>query len=116
MAAAEPKLLHAPVGAALLTADLGVADGDVQEAVRWHTTGRSGMALLEKVVYLADFIEPNRDYPGVAELRDTARASLDQALLQAVEQTIRSVLSRGMLLHPRSVEFRNSLILERRKA
>lgn len=107
---AEPKLLHAPVGAALLPADLDVTDPVVLEAVRWHTTGHAGMCLLEKVVYLADCIEPHRRYTGVTELRQAAWNSLEQALLMAVNRTIHSVLSRGMLLHPRSVEFRNCLI------
>ncbi len=114
VAMAEPKLLHAPVGAALLPADLGITDTAVLEAVRWHTTGHPRMGLLEKVVYLADCIEPLRNYPGIKELRLIARNSLEKALLKALNRTINSILSRGMLLHPHSVAFRNRLIQEER--
>ncbi len=107
---AEPKLLHAPVGAALLSEELGIFDPAVIKAVAYHTTGRSRMSLLEKVVYLADFIEPGRDFTGVEQIRQLARVQLNAALVAAVEHTIRSVLERGMLLHPRTIQFRNSLL------
>ncbi len=106
----EPKLLHAPVGAALLPKELGVSDPAIIKAVASHTTGCGRMTLLEKVVYLADFIEPARDFAGVDQVRQLAREQLDAALLAAVEHTIRSVLDRGMLLHPRTIRFRNSLL------
>lgn len=108
--AVEARLLHAPVGAALLPGKLGIKDPAIIRAVAFHTTGRSGMTLLEKIVYLADLIEPERSYPGVAELRLSARFSLEEAILAAVERTICSVLERGLLLHPRSIELRNSLL------
>ncbi|MEW5784716.1 MAG: bis(5'-nucleosyl)-tetraphosphatase (symmetrical) YqeK, partial [Bacillota bacterium] len=111
---AEPRLLHAPVGAALLPVDLQIVDAAVIKAVAYHTTGRRGASLLERIIYLADFIEPNRSYPGVEKLRPMARDNLEQALLAAVEQAIRSVLERGLLLHPRSIGFRNDLLAELR--
>ncbi len=108
---AEPGLLHAPVGAALLPVKLGIRDVGIIEAVTYHTTGRQDASLLEKIVYLADYIEPGRRYPLVNKVRETAEGSLHTALLLAVEQTIKKVLDRGKVLHPRSVEFRNSLLL-----
>lgn len=111
----EKRLLHAPVGAALLPVELGITDSAVLRAVAYHTTGRAKMSLLEKVLYLADFIEPGRDFDGVKKLREIARTDLDRALLAAVEQTIQSVLIRGLLLHPRSVQFRNSLLTSLRE-
>ncbi len=106
----EPRLLHAPVGALLLKRDLGLDDEDILTAVRFHTTGVPGMSLLDKILYLADYIEPGRDYEGVSEIRKLAENSLEQALLAAVDNTIRSVLRRGLLLHPDSVRFRNSIL------
>lgn len=106
----ETRLLHAPVGAALLRMELGIDDPEIISAVTYHTTGRRKMSLLEKVVYLADFIEPNRDFPGIGLLRKLAHENLDAALLSAVDLTIKSVLERGLPLHPRSVRFRNSLL------
>ena len=106
----EKGLLPAPVGAALLPVELGVTDSAVIKAVAYHTTGRAQMSLLEKILYLADIIEPGREFDGVEKLREIAHADLERALLAAVEQTIQSVLKKGLLLHPRSVQFRNSLL------
>ncbi len=109
------RLLHAPVGAALLKFELGLTDTAVLKAVAYHTTGREKMSLLEKVLYLADLIEPERDFDGVELLREIAFTGLEPALLAAVDQTIQSVIRRGMLLHPRSVQFRNSLLASLRE-
>lgn len=106
------KLLHAPVGAALLKIELEIDDPEIISAVAYHTTGRSGMSLLEKIVYLADYIEAGRLYDGVENVRNIALKNLDQALLLAVDTAIRSVVDRKLLLHPQSVAFRNSLICE----
>lgn len=111
----EKRLLHAPVGAALIKSELGIFDADIIRAVAFHTTGRNGMTLLEKVIYLADYIETGRKFEGVDLIRKTAHSNLDQALLSAVNQTIRSVLNRDLMLHPRSVAFRNSLLAEAAK-
>ncbi|MFO8191877.1 MAG: bis(5'-nucleosyl)-tetraphosphatase (symmetrical) YqeK [Bacillota bacterium] len=106
----EPRLLHAPVGAALLPLELGIEDDEILQAVAFHTTGHSDMSLLDKVIYLADCIEDGRRYRGVDRIRELACEDLDRALLAAVERTIYSILQRGMLLHPQSVKLRNSLI------
>lgn len=111
---AEPRLLHAPVGAALLPLEMKITDTAVLNAIACHTTGSSRMSLLARIVYLADVIEPGRDYPGVERLRQEAFQDFTGALLAAVENTIGSVLARGLLLHPRSVSFRNQLLLEKR--
>ncbi len=90
-------LMHAPAGAALARQKYGVEDHAVLSAIRWHTTGHEGMTKLEKIVYLADFIEPNRpDYPGLAELRAEAFRDLDSAVRLAAENTMRYVRARGL--------------------
>lgn len=106
----EPALLHAVAGASVAEHEFGVRDPDVLAAIRYHTTGRAGMSRLERVIYLADCIEPGRDFPGVARLQELARSSLDGAVLAALEQTIRYVLDRGRLLHPDTVAARNDLL------
>ncbi len=106
----EPRLLHAPVGAALIRKELQINDPDILSAVANHTIGRSGMSQLEKIVYLADYIERGRDFPAVNKIRQAALENLEQALLEAVEFAIRSVLDRKLLLHPRSIAFRNELL------
>ena len=72
-------MLHAVPGAAAARRLFGESEA-VCAAIRWHTTGRAGMTRLEKILYLADMIEPNRDYPGVENLRRLAREDLDAAV------------------------------------
>ncbi len=106
----EHRLLHAPVGSALINKELKISDPEILRAVANHTTGRPGMGRLERVVYLADYIEKGRDFPSVDKIRKAAREDLDRALLEAVEFAIRSVIERRLMLHPRSVAFRNELV------
>ncbi len=106
----EPQLLHAPVGAFLVRNELKIEDMQIVRAVAYHTTGSPRLDLLGRLIYLADFIEKGRSYPGVDRLRELAFSDLQRALLTAVENTIRRVLSRGSLLHPLSVAFRNDLL------
>ncbi|RQD76832.1 MAG: HD domain-containing protein [Candidatus Syntrophonatronum acetioxidans] len=111
----SPDLLHGPLGALLVKKDLGIDDKDILEAIRYHTTGKASLGKLAALVFLADYIEENRSYPGVEEIRELAFQDLEKALLRALDQTIRYVLDRGMLLHPDSVNFRNHILLERKK-
>lgn len=91
----NPNLAHGKIAAAFMEAELGVNDRDILNAVSYHTTGRRGMSLLEKVVYMADATERGRDYPGVEELRKTAVRDLDEAMIIALGNTIKYVGSRG---------------------
>ena len=92
------KLLHAKTGAAIAEQEFGAAP-EVAEAIRWHTTGRAGMSLLEKIVYMADYIEPNRSFPGVEELRRLAYEDLDGAMRLGFEMSIEDVRSYGNTVH-----------------
>ena len=92
------NLAHGKIAAAVMERDFGVSDEDVLNAVSFHTTGRAGMSKLEKVVYLADAIEPGRDYPGVEEIRALANESLDGACLLLMEMTVDYVNGRGLPL------------------
>lgn len=108
---AQPLLLHGPVAAALLQEQGLVTDSAVLDAIRWHTTGRAGMSLLERVIWVADYIEPGRNFPGVGDIRREAERNLDNALLIALDSTLRYVLQRGWLLHTYSVHARNWLLM-----
>lgn len=82
---ANTELWHAPVGAFLVEKEVGLTDEDILNAIRYHTSGRPGMSSLEKVIYVADYIEPGRKFPGVEEVRELAEQDLDKALLQALK-------------------------------
>lgn len=107
---AQPLLLHGPVAAAWLQEQRLVEDTAVLDAIRYHTTGRAGMDLVEKIIWLADYIEPGRCFPGVDAIRTLAEQSLDQALLKGLDNGMLYVISRGWLLHPLSVHARNALL------
>ncbi|MEG1432924.1 bis(5'-nucleosyl)-tetraphosphatase (symmetrical) YqeK [Eubacterium sp.] len=108
----EPQLLHGPVGAVVAQRDYGITETAVLSAIHYHTTGRVGMSTLEKIIYLADFIEEDRNYPGVEKLRVCAMEDLDRAMILAFSNTIRYIASIGGLIHPSTVDARNSLVLE----
>jgi predicted HD superfamily hydrolase involved in NAD metabolism len=102
--AEEPKLLHAPLGVALARKEFGVEDPDVLSAIGCHTTGKENMTLLEKVIYMADMVEEGRDFPGVREMRKTARRDINEGLIQAIGECIAHVRRKGRTLHPDSVQ------------
>ncbi|MDT8902233.1 bis(5'-nucleosyl)-tetraphosphatase (symmetrical) YqeK [Anaeroselena agilis] len=108
----EPMLLHAPVGAMIASRDFGVDDPEVLAAIRWHTTGGPSMALLDEIVFLADYIEPARSFPGVDRLRELAGEDLPVALLAAYDQTLSHLLAERRLIHPATVEGRNALLMK----
>ena len=101
---ATPKIWHQISGAHFARTRLGVTDEDVLGAIRWHTTGRAGMSRLEKLICLADSIEPGRDYPGVARMRELARTDLDGALLLSFERLLEHVKERGLPVNPTTLE------------
>lgn len=98
----RPILLHGPVAAVLATEGLGVEDGAVLEAVRVHTTGEPGMGPLALALYVADKIEPARDYPSVGELRKLAGESLHRATLASLRRTHAHNRDRDRPTHPES--------------
>ncbi len=100
----SPKLLHGPVAAELARRELGVEDGEVLEAIRAHTTGRPGMGPLSLVLYVADKIEPARDYPSVENLRRLAGRDLREAAAESLRRSIAHNEERGRPTHPASIE------------
>jgi predicted HD superfamily hydrolase involved in NAD metabolism len=99
----SPKLLHGPVAAELARRELGVDDEEVLRAVRAHTTGEPGMGSLALVLYVADKIEPARDYPSVGRLRTLAREDLNAAAEESLRRAIAHNEKRGKSTHPASL-------------
>ena len=111
---AMPLLLHAYIGASLVKEDYGVTDQAICQAIFRHTVGGAGMTELDKVIYFADMIEPNRDYPQVEELRRLSRlASLDEMFFAGLVQSLNFVLRKGSLVHPDTVTAYNEILLKR---
>jgi predicted HD superfamily hydrolase involved in NAD metabolism len=106
------ELWHAPVGAYLAEKEAGITDCEVLDAIRYHTSGRTGMTLLEKVIYLADYIEPGRHFPGVEEVRELAESSLDKALIKSVQNTIMFLVKKGQPVFPATFHTYNDLLMK----
>ncbi len=105
------ELWHAPAGAYLVEREAGITDKEVLDAIRYHTSGRPGMTLLEKVIYLADYIEPGRHFPGVEEVRALAKEDLEKALIQAVKNTILFLMKKNQPVYPESFQTYNDLVM-----
>jgi len=106
----DKELWHAPVGAWVAEHEFGVTDTEVLNAIRYHTSGRRDMSQLEKIVCLADYMEPGRDFPGVDKIRELSEHSLEQALLAGFNSTISFLLEKGKRIFPLTIEARNSLL------
>lgn len=106
------KLLHSKTGACIARQVFGAGD-DIYWAIFWHTTGKADMSTLEKVIYLADYMEPTRDFPGVEVLRGLAETDLDAAVLLGLEMSIEDLEDRGMTPHHNTLEARDWLLAHR---
>lgn len=109
-----PILLHAYIGAQLVREEYGIEDAEIAQAVYRHTVGGADMTDLDKIIYFADMIEPNRDYPEVELLRQLSReASLDEMVLAGLDQSILFVVAKSHLLHPSTIAARNGILLKK---
>lgn len=105
------KVWHQISGEAFLRQNGIVTDEEILGAVRWHTTGKAGMTLLEKIIYVADFISADRDYKDVEVVRRLAYISLEHAILYTSRYTVNKMVSQDLLLHPATVECYNDMLM-----
>jgi len=98
-----PKIWHAALSAHIAETEFGVTDNEILHAIRVHPTGDGEMSRLDKIVFLADYIEPTRKFEGLNELRDLALRDLEEGFREALSRKIRYVQSLGRRLHPRSI-------------
>ncbi len=101
----NPFLLHAKVGAYLAREKYGIKDPDILNAIQNHTTGRKNMSLLEKIIFVADYIEPGRKHaPNLAEVRKLAFMDIDRALLMILRDTLQYLKASGGDIDPMTEE------------
>ena len=112
----QPILLHAKLGVYYAKEKYGVTDKEILDGILYHTTGKNNMTQLAKVVFLADMIEPGRDFPGLEELRKLAQKNLDKAMLKAYSNTIEYLLAGAQLIHPHCIDGYNELLLAEKAA
>ena len=97
----DAKLLHSKTGACIAKCEFGVSD-EACAAIRWHTTGKADMSTLEKIIYLADYIEPSRAFDGLEELRRLAYEDIDAAMLMGLQMSLEDMRDRGIVPHKNS--------------
>ena len=106
------KLYHAMSGSIFVKKEFGIENQDIINAVRYHTTGRKNMNLLEKIVFIADFISAERDYDGVEIMREKAKRSLDEAIVEGLGFTIKDLIDRGeRFVHPDTIDAYNDAMM-----
>jgi predicted HD superfamily hydrolase involved in NAD metabolism len=108
----DKELWHAPAAVVVAREQYEVTDGEVLDAILYHTSGRERMTLLDKIVCLADYIEPGRDFPDVHKIRQIAEHSVEKALVAGFDSTISFLLQQGKRIYPLTVLARNGLLME----
>ncbi|MBQ7288103.1 MAG: bis(5'-nucleosyl)-tetraphosphatase (symmetrical) YqeK [Clostridia bacterium] len=107
-----PKLWHAMAGSAYLRYTFDLSE-DIVSAVRYHTTAKPDMTLLEKVLYLADYTSADRDYDGVEEMRRAVEVSMEAALRVALQFTVQDLSARNLPIHPDTFMAYNEIMLKK---
>ncbi|MBM7541698.1 bis(5'-nucleosyl)-tetraphosphatase (symmetrical) YqeK [Amphibacillus cookii] len=103
------ELWHGPVASILVETELNINNPAVKEAIYWHTTGHASMTKLEKIIYLADYIEPGRDFEGLDAVRKQAESNLNEACFMAVRNGMRFLLENERLIYPETLNMYNDL-------
>lgn len=107
----SPQLLHAITGMVYCRDVLGITDTDILSAIRYHTTARANMSLLEKILFIADFISDERDYPDVDVMRAESEKSLEEGMLYGLGFVIPDLVRRKRAIHPDALAAFNELVL-----
>ncbi len=105
-----PSLLHAPVGADIAKVKFDISDYDILEAIRYHTVGSPDMGKLSLIIFVADIIEPERNFPGVKKLRLKARENLIDAVIAVCNHTLKYNIDKERIIHPNTLLLRNKYI------
>jgi predicted HD superfamily hydrolase involved in NAD metabolism len=105
-------LIHGELASLIAKDEFGIEDIDIINAIKYHTTGRAGMSRLEKIIYLADTIEPARDFENLGKIRQTAHVNLDKAVLMAMDSTLEYLIKTGETIDTDTIDARNYIIRE----
>lgn len=107
-----PQIYHSFAGAYIAQNNFGIVDENILNSIKYHTTGNENLSPLEKIIYIADAIEPNRIYPAVEKIRELAFINLDEAILFEVDKKIEYLIHGKSLIHINTLMMRNSLLLK----
>ena len=104
------RLWHAMSGALFVKNELKIDDGELISAIRYHTTAKSNMTKLEKIIFVADFTSADRNYPDVNVMRELSNRSLEDAMIYALSYTINKLVAGGQMVHPDALSAYNDLL------
>lgn len=110
-----PKLWHSISGSVYVRKHLGITDADILNAIRYHTTGRAGMSLLEMIIYIADYTAEGREYSGVETMREKSRVSLEDAMIFSYQFTLQNLSSKCIAIHPDELHGYNDIVLRQQE-
>ncbi len=108
----NPSLLHALIGVEFAVSHFDVDTPEILNAIRIHTTGSGKMTLIDKILYVADFAEPKRNYAEAHAVRELAYQDLNKAVLEVSRYKIEHLLAKGVLIHPHTIDAYNSALQE----
>ena len=109
------KLWHSIVGAEYIRHEIGIDDEEIITSVKYHTTGRAGMSLSEKILFIADFISADRIYDGVEIMREKAERSLEEAMLEGLSFTVKELVENSKAVHPATIDAYNDIVMNYRE-
>ncbi|WP_238473754.1 bis(5'-nucleosyl)-tetraphosphatase (symmetrical) YqeK [Paenisporosarcina cavernae] len=109
------ELWHSHVGAVVAKEQFGITDETVLNAIRFHTTGRDGMSALEKVIYVADLLEPNRQFPGVDFLREQVNKDFHKGFEECVVHSLSYLIKKRVPIYPDSLACYNDVVKGRKR-
>ncbi|MDR0614997.1 MAG: bis(5'-nucleosyl)-tetraphosphatase (symmetrical) YqeK [Lactobacillales bacterium] len=104
------NIWHGVAGTILIEEELGVVDTEILQAVSVHTTGSNNMSLLDKILYVADFIEPNRRFPGVEKARELAEVDLDKTVKYETKHTLLRLVEKEIKVYPKTIDTYNKYV------
>lgn len=107
------NIWHGIVGAYFVAEELGIQDAEIFSAIQKHTTGAANMSLLDKILYVADYIEENRNFPGVLEARKVAFENLDAAVSFETQHTLSYLVEKAAPIYPKSLETYNHYVAKK---
>ena len=105
-----PPVIHGFLGAEIAKTEYGITDEAVLNAIKYHTVGAADMTLLEKIIYIADMTEVNRDFPGVDVLREKVNESIDGAIKESIKQQLAFNMNKNGVIHPNMIILWNNII------
>ena len=105
-----PPVVHGFLGAEIAKTEYGITDEAVLNAIKYHTVGAANMTLLEKIIYIADMTEVNRDFPGVDVLREKVNESIDGAIKESIKQQLAFNMNKNVTIHPNMICLWNSIV------